>query len=129
MQIISILAALVTFAAMATSSLAQSPPSPAGSDCGGFAGIPCGVGFECRINSSTPDALGSCVPMQGGLTGAGCGGNIRTPCLPGSRCQLNKDGNQGVCVKLPQGTLGASCGRLAPCNSGLRCVTPQDAPS
>ncbi|KAF0683089.1 Aste57867_24777 [Aphanomyces stellatus] len=129
MQTISILAALVAFAATATPSLAQAPASPEGGNCGGFAGIPCNLGLECHLNSTIPDAFGSCVAIPQGQPGARCGGKIGKPCDLGLRCKLDKGDQtdkQGVCVEIPRGTLGAKCGGFVglPCNRGLKCATP-----
>jgi len=70
-----------------------------GSMCGGFAGIQCPQGYDCKLAGNYPDASGTCRKSKS--EGKMCGGIAAIACPQGYSCQLagNYPDAAGKCHK------------------------------
>ncbi len=117
-----------------------------GGSCGGFAGISCKAGLQCK-GAGPADKPGKCVKKvagfaasaadEGVVEGGACGGFAGIACKSGLTCAGQGLADQpGSCQKLanqPQyGEEGGFCGGFVgfPCNAGLLCrgSGPADQP-
>jgi hypothetical protein len=59
-----------------------------GKKCGGFAGITCPSGSNCKLKGNFPDAPGTCQKPKAGEVGALCGGTGSLQCKTGLVCKI-----------------------------------------
>ena len=95
--------------------------------CGGFAGIPCPDGYECKLAGNYPDAAGTCKKLK--YEGKTCGGFVLHPptCPKGYDCVHDPKTNPdlpGHCHKSPTCVQKVMCMSNAHFDTNLcQCVT------
>jgi hypothetical protein len=107
----------------------KATPGEFGGLCGGFAGITCKAGLNCKLTAQHPDASGTCAKATPsmGEPGGTCGGLAGILCKGGLECALegNNPDASGTCKKGGPGLgeAGGFCGGIAgiPCKPGLQC--------
>jgi hypothetical protein len=82
-----------------------------GKKCGGFAGIQCPAGSNCKLKGNFPDAPGVCQKPKAGDVGALCGGSAGLQCKAGLVCKFLSSSSSGP----PPGTMGMPAPRKGTC--------------
>ena len=91
-----------------------------GKMCGGFAGIRCPAGSNCKLKGNFPDASGTCQKPVTGAVGAVCGGIGKLACKAGLVCKFATFSGPGM----PPGAMGMPAPRKGTCQDSDSAPSP-----